>query len=77
MNVPIQEHTADSTENAGMTALETKTEHAPTARGTQTAGWYDDPQGDHRLRYFNGDGWTDHVTHFGPTPCIRCADPSS
>lgn len=38
-----------------------------------TAGWFDDPDQLHRLRYFDGDGWTVHVTHFGPTPCSGCA----
>ncbi len=35
-------------------------------------GWFPDPHGLHNLRYFNGDTWTDHVTHFGPTPCSGC-----
>lgn len=38
-----------------------------------TAGWFDDPDALHRLRYFDGNGWTSHVTHFGPTPCSGCA----
>lgn len=37
-----------------------------------TPGWFEDPQGLHRLRYFDGSVWTDHVTHFGPTPCRGC-----
>lgn len=36
------------------------------------AGWFDDPRAQHRLRYFDGDTWTDHVTHYGPTPCKGC-----
>ncbi len=38
----------------------------------EAAGWFDDPEGRHHLRYFNGDSWTSHVTHFGPTPCVSC-----
>lgn len=37
-----------------------------------TAGWFDDPDALHRMRYFDGDHWTEHVTHFGPTPCSGC-----
>lgn len=36
------------------------------------AGWYPDPRLEHNLRYFDGSRWTEHVTHFGPTPCDRC-----
>lgn len=36
------------------------------------AGWYPDPDRQHRLRYFNGAGWTAHVTHYGPAPCRGC-----
>ncbi len=36
------------------------------------AGWHRDPMGEHRLRYFDGAEWTDHVTHFGPWPCEGC-----
>lgn len=35
-------------------------------------GWYHDPSGQHQMRYFDGDGWTEHVTHSGPTPCRGC-----
>ncbi len=35
-------------------------------------GWYTDPFEVHRMRYFTGTEWTDHVTHFGPTPCSGC-----
>ncbi len=59
-----------------MTTLETRSHDATTERRKLTAGWHNDPKGHHRLRYFDGDEWTDHVTHFGPTPCLRCADPS-
>lgn len=46
---------------------------------TETAdpGWFTDPLGLHRLRYFDGAGWTEHVTHFGPTPCRGCAHRAS
>lgn len=42
---------------------------------TETAqpGWFNDPLGRHHLRYHDGTEWTDHVTHFGPTPCEGCA----
>lgn len=36
------------------------------------AGWYEDPHGIHYLRYFTGQEWTQHVTHYGPTPCRGC-----
>ncbi len=36
------------------------------------AGWFDDPEAKHRMRYFDGNGWTEHVTHYGPTPCSGC-----
>ena len=36
------------------------------------AAWYDDPEALHRMRYFDGDVWTEHVTHYGPTPCSGC-----
>ncbi len=35
-------------------------------------GWFPDPLRQHHLRYFDGDQWTDHVTHRGPEPCGRC-----
>ena len=43
----------------------------PQARTTEP-GWFDDPLQEHNLRYFDGSDWTDHVTHFGPTPCAGC-----
>lgn len=46
---------------------------ADTMQGKATlAGWYEDPQERHRMRYFSGTEWTQHVTHFGPTPCTGC-----
>ncbi len=36
------------------------------------AGWYPDPNQEHHFRYFDGSGWTGHVTHLGPTPCDGC-----
>ena len=27
------------------------------------AGWFADPLGEHRLRYWNGEQWTDHVAN--------------
>ena len=38
-----------------------------------TEGWFTDPHETHNLRYFDGSRWTDHVTHFGPTPCQGCS----
>jgi hypothetical protein len=38
----------------------------------EMAGWYPDPERRHNLRYFDGEIWTDHVTHHGPTPCTSC-----
>ena len=35
-------------------------------------GWFEDPRQVHNLRYFDGQFWTDHVTHFGPSPCTGC-----
>lgn len=35
-------------------------------------GWHADPEQLHKLRYHDGVEWTDHVTHFGPTPCSGC-----
>ncbi len=39
---------------------------------TDSPGWFADPLGLHNLRYFDGADWTDHVTHFGPSPCTGC-----
>ncbi len=36
------------------------------------AGWYHDPYEVHKLRYYDGDEWTGHVTHAGPVPCQHC-----
>jgi len=45
----------------------------PAAPAALTAkGWHDDPWHRHDLRYHDGDGWTEHVTHFGPVPCTGC-----
>ena len=35
-------------------------------------GWHDDPFDQHELRYHDGNGWTEHVTHLGPVPCQGC-----
>jgi len=46
---------------------------APVMRAQPTVeGWFDDPEAQHRMRYFDGHHWTDHVTHYGPTPCAGC-----
>lgn len=61
-----------------MTTIETDQQTSPVderraeAQTTAVSGWFDDPQGLHRLRYFDGDLWTKHVTHFGPSPCETC-----
>ena len=51
---------------------ETHGKAAITSPSAATAGWFDDPEGRHHLRYFDGDVWTQHVTHFGPSPCVAC-----
>ena len=48
------------------------TSQASSRSAPTSAGWFDDPRGEHRFRYFDGTDWTDHVTHYGPTPCLRC-----
>ncbi len=58
-----------------MTTFDTRPATSGTSRATTIIGkgWHDDPFAEHRLRYHDGIGWTDHVTHFGPTPCRGCA----
>lgn len=46
-------------------------EHTPT--DLVQAGWFPDPRKLHNLRYFDGQFWTDHVTHYGPSPCAGCS----
>ncbi len=36
-------------------------------------GWFPDPEELHKMRYFDGNTWTEHVIHYGPAPCERCA----
>jgi hypothetical protein len=62
-----------------MTALLDTRSPATTARMTTlpappvaAKGWHDDPWHHHELRYHDGAGWTEHVTHFGPVPCAGC-----
>lgn len=43
-----------------------------TAAPAAAKGWHEDPWHLHDLRYHDGSGWTDHVTHFGPVPCPGC-----
>lgn len=38
-------------------------------------GWHDDPLGLHDLRFHDGLEWTEHVTHFGPVPCLGGCHP--
>jgi len=54
-----------------MTVVEQRTD---TLAKPVTAGWFEDPSGDHKLRYFNGEDWTSHVTHYGPMPCDKCRE---
>ncbi len=35
-------------------------------------GWHADPMAIHKLRWHDGEEWTEHVTHFGPVPCQQC-----
>lgn len=35
-------------------------------------GWFEDPRGEHRLRFHDGVKWTVHTTHYGPVPCLGC-----
>ena len=35
---------------------------APAAGGGQAPGWYPDPQGQARLRYWDGSAWTEHTS---------------
>lgn len=51
-----------------MKTLETKPEHHKPA----SEGWFNDPTGKHNQRFFDGDEWTEHVTHTGPLPCAGC-----
>lgn len=50
-----------------MTTMDTEHRTPATA-----AGWHPDPRAEHQLRYFDGRAWTEHVTHYGPTPCTGC-----
>jgi len=40
-----------------------------------TAGWYDDPTGRFRVRYWEGTAWTEHVADDGPTGSDPLAEP--
>lgn len=47
----------------------------PTASETRRItkkGWFEDPRGEHRLRFHDGVKWTVHTTHYGPVPCLGC-----
>ena len=44
-----------------LTAGEAAPAAAPEAPGAQPAGWYADPQGEARLRWWDGTQWTPHV----------------
>jgi hypothetical protein len=55
----------------GDTSQMTVIEKVDAATATK-AGWFMDPTGQHKLRYFDGTEWTDHVTCYGPSPCTGC-----
>lgn len=58
----------------GASALPQSSELASSMSSTAvTSGWYRDPSGQHEMRYNNGQHWTEHVTHSGPTPCQGCS----
>jgi hypothetical protein len=59
---------------AGASSPAATTTHGAAGRHIDpaVAGWFDDPKAQHRMRYFDGEDWTAHVTHFGPTPCSGC-----
>jgi len=40
-----------------------------------TAGWYDDPTGRFRVRYWEGAAWTEHVANDGPTGSDPLVEP--
>ena len=58
---------------------QTLTRHALTIRPitieptSAQKGWHSDPFGQHKMRFHDGLGWTDHTTHHGPVPCQGCA----
>ena len=59
----------DAIHDRGMALDTTET----TITKTRTSkGWHDDPRGEHKLRFHDGTGWTEHTTHFGPVPCAGC-----
>lgn len=56
-----------------MTTWMLETEETTTTTPKTTAkGWHPDPRAEHKLRFHDGDGWTEHATHFGPVPCSGC-----
>ncbi len=56
-----------------MAALMVETRELKSKRAVDLVkGWHADPFGLHNLRYFDGELWTTHVTHFGPVPCHSC-----
>ena len=61
-----------------MTTIDIQTDHETVALNATelahtTSGWFRDPMSLHDKRYFDGNEWTNHVTHRGPTPCEGCA----
>lgn len=52
--------------------FDTTTDRRATVLPALVKGWHEDPLGHHHLRYHDGNGWTEHVTHFGPVPCGSC-----
>lgn len=61
-----------STAGAGFTLGVPKSALAPTHSSGESGNgtppdWHDDPRGRHELRYWDGQGWTDHVSDRGVT----------
>lgn len=56
------------------TLPETTAVHSIARIGT-AKGWHADPFGQHKLRFHDGRGWTEHTTHHGPVPCQGCHRP--
>ena len=46
----------------GAAVAEAPAASAPAVGGGQAPGWYQDPQGQKRLRYWDGSAWTEHTS---------------
>ena len=49
----------------------------PTELPLPPAGWYPDPSGGHRRRYWDGSAWTDHVAEPGSAPIAAATAPAT